>query len=826
MEDSAMPEIQDCTNGGLRFDFVRKDGTVSNGTFAARLPDDLADLLNALANGNAFQAYVALLAAMAIHLRQHSDQERFVVYSAPLRNGSATPFPVRIDFEGLRTFEDVFESVRQQQGISLSRPESIRSRSQEGAVTLVSMDGLHADAQGEPVEFHVRYMPGTREMVYRYDQALYRPDTIACTAARIFDLLRTGVGDPKTPLKNLGSIQPPEAALICGKWNDTEVDYPRDRSLQSLFEETLTRYPDRVGCICNGRSYTYAELGEAAGNIAAALHARGLRPAGVVALFAGRSFAAVAAMLGILRAGASYLPLDRSYPGKRIAYLLSDAEPDFVVAERQLVADLPQTSATVLCADDLLQGGDRKDVGLPNLDCPTAPAYLIYTSGSTGNPKGVVLDHRGRINNFFDFNRRFGIGPGDCVLGVSSMSFDMSAYDTIGTFMAGSKLVLVSEDEHSAPSEWLDLMGREQVTIWHSVPSLMEALLDHAERYERATTVPQSLRLVLLGGDWIPVGMPDRIRNFWPDARVISLGGATEVSMDSTLYEVEATQQNWKSIPYGRAMANQKSYVLDRSQSLAPPSIAGELFLGGDGVGWGYHRQPRVSAVKFIPDGFTGRPGARLYATGDLARYQPDGQLELLGRLDFQVKIRGLRIELGEIEAALQDFPHVTRAVALVKDDNRYGALIVAYVAVTGDLDLQALRVHLAERLPYYMIPHQTVPLRELPLSANGKIDRGALRNLETAPIRETPDTPITGDICSIFVQLLSLDRVGADEDFFALGGHSLLALQLIARLEEVFGVKTPLPVIFESPTPAGLANYIGRQANAAGLDLREAIRR
>jgi amino acid adenylation domain-containing protein len=634
-------------------------------------------------------------------------------------------------------------------------------------------------------------------------------------------VLGTGVGAPHVELRQIWRIRPREEALV-REWNETEVWYPRDRSLQSLVEETIGRCPDRVGCVCDGRSYTYAELGDASASVASALHARGLRPAGLVGLFTGRSYAAVAAMLGVLRAGASYLPLDRAYPAKRIAYLLGDAGPEFVVAERHLIPELPETPAPVLCAEDLLQYEGRDTGAPPELNWPTAPAYVIYTSGSTGDPKGVVLNHRGRVNNFCDFNRRFEIGPGDCVLGVSSMSFDMSAYDTIGTFMAGSKLVLVSEEEHSAPSEWLALMGREQVTIWHSVPSLMEALLDHAERYERASTVPSSLRLVLLGGDWIPVGMPDRIRAFWPQARVISLGGATEVSMDSTLYEIETTRQDWKSIPYGRAMANQKAYVLDRSQALAPPGVAGELFLGGDGVGSGYHGQPRASAVKFVPDGFSGGSGARLYATGDLARYQPDGHLELLGRLDFQVKIRGLRIELGEVEAALERFPGVTRAVALVRQDSRYGAVIVAYAAAAGDLDLRALRRHLAERLPYYMIPQQTVPLPELPLSANGKIDRAALRNLETTPLPEAADATLAGDIRGIFVELLGLEQVGADEDFFALGGHSLLALQLVSRLEDAFGVKTPLHVVFESPTPAGLANYIERQASGADMPASE----
>jgi amino acid adenylation domain-containing protein len=632
-----------------------------------------------------------------------------------------------------------------------------------------------------------------------------------------------------------------ERDLIVGRWNDTAAPYERERSLQSLFNAAARENPDRVCCVCEGRSYTYAQLASAAHRIASALQTRGLSPGAVAAVFVGRTYCAIAAIAGIIGAGAAYLPLDRMYPRKRIAYLLADANPAFVLAERRLLSELPECSAPVLCIEELLE--NPAPAAVRDFSLPTAPCYLIYTSGSTGKPKGVALDHRGRVNNFSDFNRRFRIGPGDCVLGISSLSFDMSAYDILGTLMAGGKVVLVSEEEHSRPEQWLELMEREQVTLWHSVPSLMESFLDHIERQERAAPAPGGLRLVLLGGDWIPVGMAARIRALWPAAEVVSLGGATEVSMDSTIYSIDAPRREWKSVPYGRAMANQKAYVLDTRGDLMPIGIAGELFLGGDGVAWGYHKQPALTAAKFVPDGFTRSAGARLYATGDHARYQPDGQLELLGRMDFQVKIRGQRIELGEVEAAVQSFPGITRAVALVNKDERGAQVLTAYVVADRPLDLDALRKHLVEQLPVQMVPSQTLLLPQLPLSANGKVDRNALRQLQVpvgvaAAAREAPavaaeapavapeapavapEAPAVGIVRSLFCEILSVPQVEAEEDFFALGGHSLLALRLISRLEEVFKIKTPLHVVFESPTAGKLAAYIEHEANQANLDL------
>ncbi len=817
-----MPEAQDCTSGSLRTDYVRKDSLDSSWTHLAALQPELSRRLDGLTAGSPFLGQVAILAAVAIHLKQHGDQKRFLLYTPSPTGSDGSWLPVLIDFAQLHTFHDVLESIRQHlRATYQSPPAPVDAGDRAATVTLVSTEGLHTDQQSARVALHIRYLDATKELFFRYSRDLYRPDTVACTAMRILDVLDMGLRAPETELARIWESGPGDTSAV-SEWNRTEVAYERDSSMQALFERTQARSPDSIACVCEGLSYSYAELERASGAIAAQLRASGLRPAGCVAIFAGRTFAAAAAMLGVLRAGGFYVPVDKAYPAKRIAYLLADAEPEFALVERRLQAALPKTTCPVLCIEDLLAGDGRSE--LPDLDCAIAPAYLIYTSGSTGNPKGVLLDHRGRVNNFSDFNRRFQIGPGDCVLGLSSMSFDMSAYDILGTFMAGGKLALVSEREHSAPSEWLELMGRERVTIWHSVPSLLQSLLDHVESYERADTVPQSLRLVLLGGDWIPVGMAERIRAFWPHAHIVSLGGATEVSMDSTYYEIEKVDPNWKSVPYGRAMANQRAYVLDERGSMAPVGIAGELFLGGDGVGWGYHRQPGMTAVKFTPDAYSGQPHARLYATGDLARFQPDGQLELLGRRDLQVKIHGWRIELGEIEAVLEGCPGITRAVALVTAVEQGGPTIAAFVATSEELDLPALRRSVSEHLPYYMIPHQIVPMRELPLSVNGKIDRGALRGFRASQVTEISDSAVASVVASTFAELLGQEWVGTGEDFFVLGGHSLLALRLISSLEDIFRVEVPLRAVFEFSTPSGLADYLEREARANGIDLERIV--
>ncbi len=365
------------------------------------------------------------------------------------------------------------------------------------------------------------------------------------------------------------------------------------------------------------------------------------------------------------------------------------------------------------------------DAGLPVTD-PADLCYVIFTSGSTGRPKGALLDQRGRVNNFTDFNRRFRVGPGDAMISVSSLGFDMTSYDVIGTFMAGATLVLPDLARERDPAHWLDVMTTHRVTLWHSVPALLDMLLFAAA--ELGVPALPDLRLVLLGGDWIPVDMADRLRALAPNAEVFSIGGTTEVSMDTMVHRIGEVDPSRPSVPYGRPMANQRAYVLDVDGHLAPVGVPGDLYFGGIGVAWGYTGPAALTAARFGPDPYAVTPGSRRYATGDLARYRSDGSLELLGRADLQVKIGGARIELGEVEVALRELPEVSSAVAAARRVNGVLSLVAYLVPEPGaDLDPATVRRRLTGRLPAFMIPAVVVPLERIPLTPNGKVDRNRL---------------------------------------------------------------------------------------------------
>src|SRR6185503_1776969 len=371
----------------------------------------------------------------------------------------------------------------------------------------------------------------------------------------------------------------------------------------------------------------------------------------------------------------------------------------------------PENEVKLVLLDEPRPGTDHRtpESGVGPADI----AYVIYTSGSTGKPKGVVLDHRGRVNNFVDFNRRFNVSTGDALIALASLSFDMCAYDVFGILAAGATIVMpLAEEMQDAPA-WARLMQKERVTIWHTAPAMLKMLVDHCE--SDPSLVPEALRLALLGGDWIPVTLPDRLRALVPEAKVVSMGGATECSMDSTIFEIEEVDPAWRSIPYGEPMANQRAYVLDEDHQPVPVLVPGELYLGGIGVGKGYFRRPELTAERFLDDPFWGVSGARMYRTGDLARWMEDGNLELLGRVDNQVKIRGFRIELGEIEARLRAHPAVREGVVVARADASGEKRLVAYYVPRAQSELGEarfahllagdLRKTLAADLPNYMIP-------------------------------------------------------------------------------------------------------------------------
>jgi amino acid adenylation domain-containing protein len=460
---------------------------------------------------------------------------------------------------------------------------------------------------------------------------------------------------------------------------------------------------------------------------------------------------------------------------------------------------------------------------LPAVAAPEDLAYVIHTSGSTGHPKGIVVQHRPVANLIAWINPAFGLGPSDRVLFVTSICFDLSVWDVFGVLAAGGCVHVASEEDLQDAERLIRILLEEPVTIWDSAPA---ALVRLAPLFPSEPAVHSRLRRVMLSGDWIPVTLPDRVRVAFPRAEVTSLGGATEATVWSNWYPIGKVDPEWPSIPYGRPMPNAQYHVLDAGLSPCPVGVPGDLYIGGDCLCVGYAHQPDLTAAAFVPDPF-GKPGARIYRTGDRARYFADGNLEFLGRIDHQVKIRGFRIELGEIEVALVRHAAVREAVVLAREDVQGDKRLVAYVVPDGELP--DLRDFLRQSLPDYMIPAAFVELQALPVTANGKLDRRALPaphwDQGATDASAPPSTPTEKALAAVWREILGVEHVGVRDSFFDLGGHSLLATQLVARIRESFHVEMPLRVVFQSPALGELAAALDAAAGGADASLEEVRR-
>ncbi len=592
-------------------------------------------------------------------------------------------------------------------------------------------------------------------------------------------------------------------------------------TLDTLFTARLTQQPEALAVAAPGVRLTYAALAAHAAWVRQQMMDSDVRQNELVAVIMHKGWEQVAATLGIMNSGAAYMPVDPALPQARIAELLADGRvatlvttPDLAGSLEPLLAACAGAAARVV----ILDAGCTAPAALlePSLARADGIAYVIFTSGSTGKPKGVVIDHRGAVNTIDDVNTTLAIDADDRILSVSSLSFDLSVYDYFGALAAGAALILPANERRLDPSHWQQLVDEHQVTVWNSVPALCALLVDYCER---AALPAPSLRHVMLSGDWIAVNLPGRIGRIFPQARVRSLGGATEASIWSVWYPIEAVDPAWTSIPYGRAMREQSIHVLDHRMEPAPAWVTGALYLGGIGLALGYWDSPELTDAAFVTHP---RTGERLYRTGDLGRRLADGNIEFLGRVDQQVKVQGFRIELGEIEAALLQHPAVRAAVVVCHGERhaekRLGAFYCLHPGAT--LEAAALRGFLLERLPAYMVPHALRQLEQLPLSSNGKVDRRLLPALEAAPValREqvAPRDAMEHAVAGLWCALLELESVGVTEDFFQAGGDSLFAIKMVLALRQAFGCDVTLKHVFQHPTVAAQAQLIGALQAAA----------
>lgn len=846
---------------------------------------ELYEKLKALAQEHGATMFMTLLAAFQTLLHRYSNQDEFLVGSVAAGRSRAelsnlvgyfiNPIALKADFSGSPSFNEILQRVKQTtlgafehqdyppallaKRLGVQRDSSrpplfetmfILQKAHEADVQTLSpfslgLDGARMEASGlvlesialggEPAQFDMTLMMSELNdglaAALQYNVDLFDAETVQRMLKHFHSLLREIAADPTKPVSTYSLLDESEKRQILVDWNQTQTDYPRGLCVHELIEAQAKRTPDAVAAQFdqrpagsgggNLRDVTYKELNKRADDVAKVLAANGVKPGILVGLFVNRSVEMLVGMLGVLKAGGAYLPLDPSFPSERLAFMLEDSGASIVLTLSVLLPEMPKTDAQVICLDALEETKTKR--GKKAKAKSDDLAYVIYTSGSTGKPKGVQIHHRAVVNFLRSMQKDVGINADDSLLAVTTLSFDIAVLELLLPLAVGAKVVIANSEVVADGALLAQSLTDSRITFMQATPASWRLLL------EAGWTGKPDLK-ILCGGEALTNDLAEKLLQ--RGAQLWNVYGPTETTIWSTIYKVDSIRSGISNtVPIGRPIANTQIYILDSALQPVPVGVIGDLYIGGDGVSRGYLNRPELTAERFIPHPFIPLPpgegtGARevIYKTGDLARYLPDGNIEFFGRSDQQVKVRGYRIETGEIEVALMGHPSVKQAVVVAWKERSSEASLVAYVvpAVPAEeANAVQLRDFLRTKLPEYMIPSVFVNLESLPLTPNGKVDRKAL----PAPTQSradlgaqyvAPRTPLELELAEVCAQVLGLNagQVGVNDNFFDLGGHSLLGTRLVFLLREKYGLETaqlPLRALFEQPTVANLAEVIGR---------------
>ena len=821
----------------------------------------VAEAVQRTAREHATTPFVVLLAAFDVLLHRYSRQDDIVVGTVVTGRGQpelegligyfSNTLPVRVTFENDPTFSDIIARVRE---ASLGANEHAELPYERIAfdidVMFAMIDegaqlGELGDAATMPIaidrgvaKFDLTIGPAFTDdglrigMEYRTD--LFDDATIARMLGHYGNLLAAATKAPREPVSKLPILSADERELVVTGWNRTAVEYPRDATLVTLLEEQARRTPNAVAVSLAGdasASLTFAELDARATTLARALVFRGVKPGALVGVCMERSLELVVALVAVLKAGGAYVPLDPEYPADRLAFMIGDAKCS-VLLTQQRVADSVLASMDVLSVDSqwdtIVADATTLNEPLPAVS-PDDLAYMIYTSGSTGKPKGALNRHRGIVNRLLWMQGEYKLDASDAVLQKTPFGFDVSVWEFFLPLLAGARLVMAEPGGHRDPSYLAEVIVDQKITVLHFVPSMLRAFLEEPAAARCGTT----LRDVMCSGEALPYDLQQRffaiVCGDSHNVGLHNLYGPTECAVDVSYWACIRDDER-RTVPIGRPVANTQLYVLDEAMEPVPIGVAGELYLGGVQVGAGYWGRPELTADRFVRDPFSADSQARLYKTGDLARWLPDGVVEYLGRLDFQVKLRGFRIELGEIEAALSAHAGVREVVVVANENLPGGAALIAYYSTRGDDKPTSaeLRTLLRGSLPEYMVPSAFVELDTLPLSPSGKVDRKALPVPEELAAVQAefvaPRTAAEEQVASIWRDVLHVEQVGVHDDFFDVGGHSLLAMRVAGRLHSATGVRIPFRELFTLRTVESLAARIasvGQQSSDDAIPVR-----
>lgn len=830
--DRPRPAVQ--TSNGARFRF--------------ELPQSLVRALGDLGRDSGVTRFMTLLAAFQALLFRYNGQDKIIV-GVPVAGRDRVEWEnligcfmntitLRTDLAGNPTFRELLARVRRvalgayahqslpfellvqelQPVRSLSHSPlfqvmfQLRSLPEESLkLHDLTVQEFDFDSGISPFDFSfdIEERDGKLRVTIDYSTDLFELATIERMAGHYRTLLEAATLDPDRPLLQLPILSESERRQILLEWNDTNAEYPRERSLHRLFEDQAERVPGAIALVFKEQSTTYRELNERANQLAHYLVKLGVTTETRVGIAATRSREMLIGVLGILKAGGAYVPLDPNYPVERLRFILEDTGAAVLVTQSAMRDKFREYRGQNVCLDcDWDSIGRESRLNLPTEVTGQNLAYVIYTSGSTGKPKGVLITHSGVVNVLTADATMYHLGRSDRFLAFSSLSFDASVFDLFVPLSIGGTIILANEETMYDGSRLRDLYASSAATVIGPTATSLRILLDSG------WVGSKSLRIIT-GGEALDLDLAERAVHCC--AELWNSYGPTEGTIESTTHRVE------RPIEYdiiGRPNANTRAYVLNHELQPQPARVPGELYLGGVGIARGYLNRPELTAEHFIPDPFSRDPGARLYKTGDRARYLPDGNIEFLGRTDSQVKLHGYRIELGEIEAALTQHPDVSFGAVSLRTDDHQDPRLVAYVSHRAgtSMNVSDLRQFLLRSLPDYMVPSSFVSIDTPPLTSSGKLDRGALP--APTPSRHgvrrfvEPRTPTEVRVAAIWMQLLHVDLVGRNDNFFDLGGHSLLAAQVVSRLRDAFQIELPLRALFESHTLEELAERIDGNRN------------
>ena len=809
-------------------------------------PVELTQALKNVSKCQGATLFMTMLAAFKILLARYTGQEDIVVGSPVSNHGSAEAQPLlglfvnalvlRTKLDGNPTFLEILQRVRSMtqaayQNQDLPFESIIEALAPERDLSRNPFFQVVFNLKAQPESYstrNLRWIPieiedrsatfdltlalldgrdGLRGSL-NYNAELFKAESVRRMASHFRTLLQGIAAHPEARISELPLLTRAEREQLTVEWNATSRDYPTNFCLHQLLEAQVAKTPETVAVVYEGQSFTYRQLNQAADALACRLQALRVGPDALIAILSERSPELVIGMVAVLKAGGAYLPLDPAHPAERLHFILEDAKPAAVLVQERLKKKLsPDLPGPAICLQERFETTERL---APVSVSPDNLAYVIYTSGSTGQPKGALIPHRAVCNFLHWIQEAHSLGPGDGVLQKSAYTFDFSIPEFFWPLVTGATLVLARESAHADSDYLMEVIHEQRISTINFVPTTLALFLENPK-----VVACRSLKRVFCGGEALTTDLVARFFERLPHANLYNGYGPTETTVFATTWRCQSQAGPEQSIPIGHPLANVQVYLLDERMQPVPAGVVGELYIGGRQLARGYLNRPELTAQHFPANPFG--PG-RLYRTGDLAWYRADGAIEYTGRTDFQVKIRGLRIELLEIEAVLKKHPAVRDCVVVVRQDGmEANKRLLAYV-VTSEISPDELRRHAQRTLPGYMVPSALIFLDELPLTANGKLDRSALP--EPLPVHGEkgpvpPRTALETQLVAIWEKVLGIQSIGITDNFFELGGDSLQAVRIFAEIEHTFGKRLPLVTLFEMPTIEKVARKIWEETRS-----------